>query len=101
MSELVYPNTTNGSSGNSSLLEDESPQFEHIFLFLLLVFFSVVTILGNLLVSDSNVKTWHSGQRHHVILQQSEFESSWQLIVSTALRKDKKINSKSVCSWAI
>ena len=52
MSELVYSNTTDGSGGNSSSLDDESPQFEHAFLFLLLVFFSVVTILGNLLVSD-------------------------------------------------
>ena len=58
MCELVQLNGTiclNDGGGNSSLEGggvEEVPKFEHAFLFILLVFFSVVTILGNLLVMN-------------------------------------------------
>ena len=44
-----FINETVCLSGNVSS-DEEVPTFEHAFLFLLLIFFSLVTILGNLLV---------------------------------------------------
>ena len=44
-----FTNETVCLSGNVSS-DEEVPTFEHAFLFLLLIFFSLVTILGNLLV---------------------------------------------------
>jgi len=56
MCEMVQLNgTVCLNDGNSSSQVDggeEVPKFEYAFLFILLVFFSLVTILGNLLVMN-------------------------------------------------